>query len=357
MMYFPSITRWMPSISSRVADSFIDDAARTELNGLEEIRRLNGRGQQNDARPDVGERRRAPSTPPIRGIATSRSRMSGCESRAMRMASMPSAPFGHDLESRLAFEQPPQSVAENLVVVRDRDAHAARLIRHGHPSSNVSSRRAPTPGAESTASCAPAMRARSLMMAGPTRPFLQLARATAALELETLAVVLDDEAARVLVVGETHEHVARAAVLPDVDERLLDDPRQFERRRRRSEMGPPVAYESRRDTRIAAEAVDQRGEHVGKLIARFELDRPQRLHQFPQREDLALQQLLNVAQLRVHRRLVSARSGGAAPRSSSRFQIAPGWLRSCSSRATRAVRRRRRATAAAAGGTRSSRRA
>ena len=60
---------------------------------------------------------------------------------------------------------------------------------------------------------------------------------------------------------------------------------------------------SRRDTRIAAEAVDQRGEHVGKLIARFELDRPQRLHQFPQREDLALQQLLNVAQLRVHRRL------------------------------------------------------
>src|SRR6266545_1318039 len=123
--------------------------------------------------------------------------------------------------------------------------------------------------------------------------FLQLARGQPTLERETLAVVLDDEAAGVIAVSQTHEHVARPAVLPDIDERLLDDPRQFERRRRRERNGTAGPYESRRHTRIAAEALDQRGEHVGKLIARFELDWPQCLHQLPQCENLALQQLLN----------------------------------------------------------------
>src|SRR5437762_26270 len=75
--------------------------------------------------------------------------------------------------------------------------------------------------------------------------FLQFARGQPTLELETLAVVLDDEAAGVLAVGETHEDIARPAVLPDIDERLLDDSRQFERRRRRERNGTAGPYESR----------------------------------------------------------------------------------------------------------------
>src|SRR6266852_4352833 len=57
---------------------------------------------------------------------------------------------------------------------------------------------------------------------------LQLARGQAPLEFEPLTVVFDDQAAGMFGVGEAHEHVARATVLPHVDERLLDDARELE---------------------------------------------------------------------------------------------------------------------------------
>ena len=63
-----------------------------------------------------------------------------------------------------------------------------------------------------------------------------------------------------------------------------------------------VEDEPGRDARVAAEAFDERGEDVGQLIARLELDGPQRLHQLPQRQHFGLQQVLHVAELRLHGR-------------------------------------------------------
>src|SRR5438094_2092802 len=80
--------------------------------------------------------------------------------------------------------------------------------------------------------------ARPLLDDGRADPaFLQFASGQPTLELEALAVVLDDEAAGVLAVGETHEDIARPDVLPDIDERLLEDPSQLERRRHRVRKG------------------------------------------------------------------------------------------------------------------------
>src|SRR6266550_9440177 len=72
---------------------------------------------------------------------------------------------------------------------------------------------------------------------------LQLASRQPSLEFEPLPVVFDDERAGVVGVGQPHEHVARATVLPHVDERLLDDPRELERGGRRQRDGMAVEDE------------------------------------------------------------------------------------------------------------------
>src|SRR5258705_13922987 len=67
---------------------------------------------------------------------------------------------------------------------------------------------------------------------GADAPLLELASGETAFEVESLAVVFDDEGTGVVVVRQADEHVARAAVLPHVDERFLDDSRELQRGRR-----------------------------------------------------------------------------------------------------------------------------
>src|SRR5262245_34817225 len=124
---------------------------------------------------------------------------------------------------------------------------------------------------------------------GSDAPFFQLARREPPLEFETLTVILDDQRAGVVAVGQTDQHVAGPAMLADLDQCLLDDAGKFERgggRKGNRSAGPD---KPRRDARIAPEPFDKRREHVWELIARFELQRPQRLHQLPQRKDFTLQ--------------------------------------------------------------------
>src|SRR5262245_26663566 len=64
---------------------------------------------------------------------------------------------------------------------------------------------------------------------GSDAPFFQLARREPPFEVKTLTVILDDQRAGVVVVGQTDQHVAGAAMLADVDQCLLDDARKFQR--------------------------------------------------------------------------------------------------------------------------------
>src|SRR5262245_42532213 len=82
---------------------------------------------------------------------------------------------------------------------------------------------------------------------GADPPLVEFPGREAPLELESAAVVLDDECAPMVVVREPDEHVARATVLPDVDQRLLHDARDFERCRRRERNPLARPDESRRD--------------------------------------------------------------------------------------------------------------
>src|SRR5262249_13074825 len=73
--------------------------------------------------------------------------------------------------------------------------------------------------------------ARALFDDGWTDPaFVELACGQTSFELEPLAVVFDDQRTGAVRVGQADQHVARATVLPHVDERLLDDSSNFERR-------------------------------------------------------------------------------------------------------------------------------
>src|SRR5262245_48070237 len=64
---------------------------------------------------------------------------------------------------------------------------------------------------------------------GSDAPLFQLARREPPFEIETLPVVLDDQRAGLIGVRETNQHVAGAAMFADVDQRLLDNAREFER--------------------------------------------------------------------------------------------------------------------------------
>src|SRR4030095_16793810 len=132
---------------------------------------------------------------------------------------------------------------------------------------------------------------------GSDAPLFQLARREPPFEFETLTVILDDQRARIVGVGQTHEHVAGAAMLADIDQCLLDDARKFERGGGRKGNWSAGPDEPCRDAGVAPEAFDKRRENVGELIAGFELQRPQRLHQLAQRKDFALQQVMNLAEL------------------------------------------------------------
>src|SRR6185503_7818360 len=289
----------MPSISRRVADSFITTprapnwiAFSRSVGWMAAVRRIT-RG------PPALASEASASTPPMRGIATSSRRMSGCESRAMRMASMPSAPSE-------TTSKPGSLSSSRRRPSRKIWWSSAMEMRTRRGGSGM------RPGLQRQLEARADARRRidGKLRAGDARaflddgrtdaPLLHLARREASLEPEPLPVVLDDERAGVIGVGEPHQHVACAAVLADVHERFLDDARQFERGRGRQRDGTAVADEARRDAGVAAEAFDQRGEDVGQLIARLELDGPQRLHQLTEGEHLALQQLLHVAELRGH---------------------------------------------------------
>src|SRR5262245_2361591 len=92
---------------------------------------------------------------------------------------------------------------------------------------------------------------------GSDAPFFQLARREPPFEIETLTVVLDDQRAGVVGVRQTDQHVPGTAVFADVDQRLLDDAREFERRgggKRNRSAGPD---EPRGDARIAPEPLDK----------------------------------------------------------------------------------------------------
>src|SRR4029450_4498044 len=65
------------------------------------------------------------------------------------------------------------------------------------------------------------------------------------------------------------------------------------------EIGPPVQM-NRAETLVSRRkrsTRDARTSARGALIAGFELQRPQRLHQLAQRKDFALQQVMNLAEL------------------------------------------------------------
>src|SRR5437667_8038525 len=172
------------------------------------------------------------STPPMRGIATSRSRTSGCESRAIRIASMPSLPSettskpGSLSSSR---RNPSRKIGwSSAIEMRTRRGESGMdpSVQRELESRADAGRRIDR---ELCACDAGAF----LDDGGPYATFLHFTRREAALELEPLPVVFDHEAAGLITVRQTHEHVACAAVLPHVDQRLLDDARQFERGRRR----------------------------------------------------------------------------------------------------------------------------
>src|SRR5262245_39904640 len=93
---------------------------------------------------------------------------------------------------------------------------------------------------------------------GSDAPFFQLARREPPFEFETLTVILDDQRARIVGVRQTHQHVAGAAMLADIDQCLLDDARKFERSgggQRNRSTGPD---KTRRDARVAPEPFDKR---------------------------------------------------------------------------------------------------
>src|SRR6185436_13885607 len=66
---------------------------------------------------------------------------------------------------------------------------------------------------------------------GSDAALFQLACGEPPFEIEPLTVVLDDQRAGLAGVGQTDQDVPGAAVLPHVDQRLLDDAGEFERGR------------------------------------------------------------------------------------------------------------------------------
>src|SRR6267142_3858106 len=289
----------MPSISRRVADSFITTPRAPNWIAFSRSDGWMAAVSRITRGPPALVSAASASTPPMRGIATSSRRMSGCESRAMRIASMPSAPSettskpGSLSSSR---RRPSRKIWwSSAIEMRTRRGCS------GMGSGIQGQLEARADAGRRIDGKLRARDARAFLDDGRTdAPLLHLARREAPLELEPLPVVFDDQRAGVIGVGQPDQHVSRAAVLADVDERLLDDPRQFERGRCGQRDGTTIADEARRDAGVAAEAFHERGEDVGELIARLELDGTERLHQLPERKDLALQQLLHVAELRGH---------------------------------------------------------
>src|SRR5689334_19388693 len=88
-------------------------------------------------------------------------------------------------------------------------------------------------------------------------PLLQLAIRQSPLEIEALAVVFDDQRARLIGVRQSDEDVACAAVLAHVHQRFLDDTRQLECGRSRKLYRTTVEHESRGNAGVAPEPLDQ----------------------------------------------------------------------------------------------------
>src|SRR5688572_22264711 len=85
---------------------------------------------------------------------------------------------------------------------------------------------------------------------------------------EPSAVVVDRQTAHALADGQAYDDVAGAAVFPHVDERLLDDPRDFPARARREIDPIERGDESRRDPGLPLEPLDDVGDGVHQLIGR-----------------------------------------------------------------------------------------
>src|ERR1051325_11266142 len=288
----------MPSISRRVADSFITTPRAPNWIAFSRSDGWMAAVSRMTRGPEV-ESVASASTPPMRGIATSSSRMSGCESCAMRMASMPSLPS--DTTSK-----PGSLSSRRFRPSRKIWWSSAMEMRTWRGCSDMDPRieRQLETCAETGCGIDRELRAgdaRALLdNRGADTALLHLARGEASLEFEPLPVVFDDERAGVIGVGEAHEHVARAAVFADVDEGFLNDARQLQRGGRRQRDGMAVEDEARRDAGVAAKAFDARGEDGGESVARLELERPQRLRQLAQPQHFALQQLLHLRELRLH---------------------------------------------------------
>ena len=270
------------------------------------------------------ERERARS-PRRRPCAASRRRAAGRRARVACHATAVEAVgglLGPRPRTRLALEQPPQAVAENLVVVGDRDAHGrSRDQRMHHPGlQRQLDARADAGARVDRQAAAPAIRARSLMMAGPTRRLSSSRADSRPSNSNPRPSSSMTSRARPIRAGQPHEHVARAAVLADVDERLLDDAHELER-------GGAAATTARRRRRRIARRHRCRGGSARRATRGrreadrcLELDRTQRLHQLAQREHLALQQLLDVAELS---RPIAAASRAVRRRSTSIFISMP----------------------------------
>src|SRR5256714_4270100 len=240
----------MPSISRRVADSFITTPRAPNWIAFSRSDGWMAAVSRITRGPELASEASA-STPPMRGMATSSSRMSGCESRAMRIASMPSLP------SETTSKPGSLSSSRRRPSLKIGWSSAMEMrTRRGCSGMDPRIERQLEARADAWGRIDGQLRPRDarplLDDGGPYAPSLQLPRRETPLEPEPLPVVFDDQRARVIAVPQPHGHVPRAAVLTDVDERFLHEARGLERGRRGQRDRTAVADEARGHAGVAA---------------------------------------------------------------------------------------------------------